>query len=138
MAWRPVGWSVGRGERHCQKLGQTRESFPPARNTDSSRLLQPDGLARGRNIHALGVSVLGPGPGACTHAHHLCSGDTHATARAHSAAEQRNLPVWRGRLWPSTVLALSPLVPPKETLDPSPVTPVKLKVIPRIRSLGST
>lgn len=45
-----MGWNVGGGERHCQKLGQTRESFPPARGTDSSRLLQPQ-----TSVHVAGT-----------------------------------------------------------------------------------
>lgn len=51
MAWSPVGWSVGGGEKHFQKLGQTKESFPPAKGTESNRLLTPQGVyAQGGHI----------------------------------------------------------------------------------------
>lgn len=60
MAWSPVGWSVGGGERRFQKLGQTKESFPPAKGTETAT----GRYAPGRNL-CVRVEACGRGPGGC-------------------------------------------------------------------------
>lgn len=136
------GRDVQGGETHCQELGQTRESLPPARGAEPSS----------SRSHRMSVPNWGTGlcagpkrpwwPKPHTHTQQRCTHMLRGTRGAGRTGGWRgDTHVWagtHGRVREEPVSQLSPLGSRKETPGPEPVAPLRLKAILSLSHSGQT